>query len=149
MVGAIPQYLSVALILEEGLPLEILATVLQSMRRAADQVGVRIVTGDTKVVERGKGDGIYINTTGVGCVAHSFAIGPEKIRCGDKILVSGDLGRHGIAVMAQREGLAFGTTITSDCAPLVVPVQRLLESGIDIHCMRDITRGGLSSALTN
>lgn len=147
MAGAQPACLSLGLIIEEGLEMTTLLRVLQSMRRAADEAGVRIVTGDTKVVDRGKGDGLYVNTAGIGYVAANVDIQPARIRNGDVILVNGDLGRHGIAVMAQREGLAFEATLESDCASLVGPVHRLLNAGLDIHCLRDLTRGGLSSAL--
>lgn len=147
MAGAIPQYVSVGFILEEGLAMETLWRVVQSMAQAAKEVGVTIVTGDTKVVDRGQGDGIFINTAAIGAINHSFSIQPQSIAEGDRILVSGDLGRHGIAIMAQREGLAFETTITSDCGALGPAVQSLLEAGIEVHCLRDLTRGGLSSAV--
>lgn len=147
MAGAHPAYLSLGLIIEEGLEMTTLLRMLQSMRRAADEVGVRIITGDTKVVDRGKGDGLYINTAGIGYVAEAVDIQPGRIKADDIILVSGDLGRHGIAVMAQREGLAFETTLESDCASLVQPVHKLLDAGIGVHCLRDLTRGGLTSAL--
>ena len=145
--GAQAKYLSVSLILEEGLDMQVLHRILVSMRRAADETGVRNVTGVTKVVDRGKGDGLYINTTGLGFVNEQVKIHPQQIKPGDRILVSGDLGRHGIAVMAKREGLQFDSQIESDCAPLNKIVQELIESGIDIHCLRDITRGGLVSIL--
>ena len=147
MAGAQPLYLSAGFILEEGLPMETLWSVVQSMQQTAAEIGVTIVTGDTKVVDRGKGDGIFINTSGVGVVPAGVSIGPSQVQPGDAILLSGDVGRHGIAIMALREGLEFETTIASDCAPLVRPVQALLEGGIDIHCLRDLTRGGLASAL--
>jgi hydrogenase expression/formation protein HypE len=147
MCGARPLYLSAGFIIEEGLPMETLWRVVQSMKAAADATGVQLVTGDTKVVDRGKGDGIFINTAGIGEVLAGQAISPASVRDGDVIIVSGDIGRHGIAIMATREGLEFESTITSDCAPLAGMVLSLLESGIDIHCMRDLTRGGLASAL--
>jgi hydrogenase expression/formation protein HypE len=147
MAGAKPLYLSVGFILEEGLPMETLWRVVVSMQRAAERSGVRIVTGDTKVVDRGKGDGIFINTAGIGIKRHSRKIGPGELRAGDLLLVNGDLGRHGIAIMAVREGLTFDTTIESDSAPLADPVEALLSRGIEIHCLRDLTRGGLASAL--
>jgi hydrogenase expression/formation protein HypE len=147
MCGARPLHLSVGLILEEGLPLEELRRILESLRRAADEAGVRIVTGDTKVVDRGKGDGLFINTAAIGLVEHTLEIGPESIREGDIILLSGDIGRHGIAVLAAREGLAFETTIQSDSAPLHEPVLALLQAGLPVHCLRDLTRGGLAAAL--
>jgi hydrogenase expression/formation protein HypE len=117
------------------------------MRHAAHEASVQLVTGDTKVVDKGKGDGIFINTAGVGVIEHNLSISPATVRQGDAILLSGDLGRHGIAIMAQREGLAFETTIESDCAPLAEPVMKLIGAGIEIHCLRDLTRGGLASAL--
>lgn len=147
MGGARPLYLSCSLILEEGLPLKTLERVMASMGRAAEQAGVQLVTGDTKVVERGKGDGLYINTAGVGLLEHDRDIGPGSIRDGDRILLSGDIGRHGMAVMASREGLAFDTPLQSDCAPLHAPVLDLLRAGINVHCLRDLTRGGLATAL--
>ena len=147
MCGARPLYMSVGFIIEEGLPMETLWRIVGSMKRAAETAGVQIVTGDTKVVDKGKGDGIFINTSGVGSVEHSFDISPANIRPGDKLLLSGDLGRHGMAIMAVRQGLAFDSAIESDSAPLWDSVRKLLDTGIDIHCMRDLTRGGLASAL--
>lgn len=147
MSGAMPLALSTGFILEEGLPFEVLWRIALSMRSAADAAGVRIVTGDTKVVDRGKADGVYINTAGIGRIDHELNIGPGSVRPGDALILSGDIGRHGMAVMAKRNGLEFESTISSDCAPLVEPVQRLLASGVDIHCMRDLTRGGLASGL--
>lgn len=147
MAGARPAVLSAGFILEEGLPMETLWRVVCSMRDTAAAAGVRIVTGDTKVVDRGKGDGIFINTTGIGVLDHDLDIGPASVREGDAVLVSGDLGRHGIAIMAVREGLEFESQIQSDCAPLWEPVRALLEAGIAVRCLRDLTRGGLASAL--
>lgn len=147
MGGARPLYLSLGLILEEGLAMETLWRLVRSIHQAAQTAQVQIVTGDTKVVERGKGDGVFINTAGIGIVEHSQSIHPTSIRGGDAILLSGDLGRHGIAVMALREGLTFETAIASDCAPLVRPVLELLSAGIKVHCLRDVTRGGLASVL--
>jgi hydrogenase expression/formation protein HypE len=147
MCGARPLYLSIGLILEEGLPMETLWRIVRSLREAAARARVELVTGDTKVVDRGRGDGLYINTSGVGSITTDGAVGPERIRPGDVVLLSGDIGRHGVAVMAVREGLAFETTIESDCAPLAEPVLALLARGLDVHCMRDLTRGGLASAL--
>ena len=147
MCGARPLYLSSAFILEEGFPMESLRRVVESMRITADEVRVQLVTGDTKVVDKGKGDGIFVNTAGIGVVEHSLKIAPSSVRPGDVILLSGDLGRHGIAIMAMREGLSFETTIESDCAPLWQPIAALLAAGIEIHCLRDLTRGGLSSGL--
>jgi hydrogenase expression/formation protein HypE len=147
MGGARPLWLSAGFILEEGLPMEDLWRVVRSMADAARACDVRIVTGDTKVVDRGKGDGIYINTAGVGVVEHDLRIGPASVRPGDAVLISGDVGRHGIAVMAVREGLEFETTIESDSAPVALAVENLWKSGVRIHCLRDLTRGGLASAL--
>ena len=147
MSGARPLYLSVGLILEEGLPLETLQRVIQSMQQTAEMADVQLVTGDTKVVDRGKGDGLYINTAGIGILDHNLRIEPASIRPGDVILLNGDVGRHGIAVMAKREGLAFEMTIESDCASLAGLVMDLIPSGIEIHCLRDLTRGGLAGAL--
>lgn len=147
MCGARPLYLTAGFIIEEGLPVEQLTRVAGSMRQAALAAGVALVTGDTKVVERGKGDGLFINTAGVGLVAGDLEIGPERVAPGDAVLLSGDVGRHGIAIMARREGLEFESTVTSDCAPLVGPVMALLEAGIEVHCLRDLTRGGLATAL--
>jgi hydrogenase expression/formation protein HypE len=147
MCGARPAWLSAGFIIEEGLPMETLWRVVQSMRRAADSAGVRIVTGDTKVVDRGKADGLFINTAGVGVVAPGVRIAPQEVRPGDAVLVSGDLGRHGMAIMAVREGLEFESAIESDSAPVNGLAQALIEAGIEIHCLRDLTRGGLASAL--
>jgi hydrogenase expression/formation protein HypE len=147
MCGARPLYLSTGFILEEGLDTEKLWQIIQSMKRSAAEAGVALVTGDTKVVDRGKGDQIFINTAGVGVVEHDLTIGPKQVREGDAIILSGDIGRHGIAIMAAREGLEFETAIESDCAPLSTTVRSLIDGGIDIHCMRDLTRGGLASAL--
>ncbi len=147
MCGARPLYLSAGFILEEGLPMATLQTVVNSMKEAARQAEVRIVTGDTKVVPKGKGDGIFINTAGVGRREHSFTIHPESVRSGDVVLLSGDVGRHGMAVMAAREGLGFENPIKSDCAPVSRLALKLLDAGIELHCMRDLTRGGLATAL--
>jgi hydrogenase expression/formation protein HypE len=147
MCGARPLWLSAAFIVEEGLPTETLARVVASMREAARVAGVQLVTGDTKVVERGKGDGLYLATAGIGLVEHALEISPASVRPGDAILVSGDLGRHGIAIMACREGLELETTIESDCAPLWGLVQALLAENVRVHCLRDLTRGGLAAAL--
>ena len=147
MCGARPLYLSSALILEEGLAMDTLRSVVESMRVCAAAVGVQFVTGDTKVVDKGKGDGIFVNTAGIGVIEHKVSISPKNVRPGDAILLSGDIGRHGIAIMATREGLSFESAIESDCAPLWEPVAALLAAGIEIHCLRDLTRGGLSSGL--
>ncbi|GAB3096255.1 hydrogenase expression/formation protein HypE [Aestuariicella hydrocarbonica] len=147
MAGARPRYLSCSLIIEEGLPLETLTTILDSMAAAAKECEVAIVTGDTKVVDRGHGDGLYINTAGIGVREWPGTIAPQSIQPGDAIVLSAGVGRHGLAIMAQREGLQFDTPITSDCASLLPAVTTLLENGIDVHCMRDATRGGLASIL--
>jgi hydrogenase expression/formation protein HypE len=147
MCGAQPRWLSAAFILEEGLSFETLGRVVHSMALAAKDCGVPIVTGDTKVVDRGKGDGIYINTSGIGVVPSSVTVGPQRVRPGDGILVSGDLGSHGIAVLSVRDGLSFAGEVGSDSAPLHRVVADLIESGVEIHCLRDLTRGGLASAL--
>jgi hydrogenase expression/formation protein HypE len=147
MCGARPLYLSAAFILEEGLPLETLQRVVESMQTAATIAGVHVVTGDTKVVDKGKGDGLYINTAGIGVIEHPLMIAPQSVCAGDAIILSSDIGRHGMAVMAVREGLEFESPITSDCAPLAASVQRLLDQKIGLHCLRDLTRGGLASGL--
>jgi hydrogenase expression/formation protein HypE len=147
MCGARPLYLSAAFILEEGLPMETLWTVIQTMKKSADHAGVKIITGDTKVVDKGKGDGIFINTSGVGIIEHSLKIHPKSIQPGDVVLLSGDIGRHGIAIMVARESLGFQNQIESDCAAVSHLVQSLIDANIEIHCMRDLTRGGLATAL--
>ncbi len=147
MSGARPLYLSLGMILEEGLPMETLWQVVLSIREAAQATGVQIVTGDTKVVDRGKGDGVFLNTSGVGVIEHDLLIAPQSVRTSDAVILSGDIGRHGIAVMAVREGLEFESAIESDCAPLAEPVLALIEAGIEVHCLRDLTRGGLASAV--
>jgi hydrogenase expression/formation protein HypE len=147
MCGAKPLYLSAGFILEEGLSLDVLQRVVNSMAEAARAAGVPVVTGDTKVVDRGKGDGIFINTAGVGLVPDGVRVLPTLIRPGDAILVSGDLGSHGVAVLSVREGLTFAGNVESDSAPLHHIVADLIESSIDIHCLRDLTRGGLASVL--
>ncbi len=147
MCGARPLYLSCGFILEEGLEMRVLRSVVSAMKDAALQAGVALVTGDTKVVDKGKGDGIFINTAGIGAVEHEREIGPRAVEPGDAILVSGDLGTHGVAILSVREGLEFEVPIKSDTAPLWEPVEALFRAGIDVHCLRDLTRGGLASAL--
>jgi hydrogenase expression/formation protein HypE len=147
MCGAEPLYLSAGFIIEEGLPTEALWRITQSMGGAAEEAGVQLVTGDTKVVDKGKGDGLFINTAGIGLLNHRLVVGPGSIRPGDAVLLSGDLGRHGIAIMAAREGLAFESEIESDCASLAGLVRSLFEGGLHVHCLRDLTRGGLASAV--
>lgn len=145
MCGARPLFLSLGLILEEGLPMETLWVIVQSIQTAATAAQVQIVTGDTKVVDSGKGDGIYINTAGIGLIEHKRIIAPRSIQAGDAVVISGDIGRHGVAIMATR--LDFETSIESDSAAVAADVLSLIEAGIDIHCLRDLTRGGLASAL--
>ncbi|MCK6470909.1 MAG: hydrogenase expression/formation protein HypE [Dehalococcoidia bacterium] len=147
MAGARPAYLSAGFVLEEGLGLEELQRVVASMREAAAACGVELVTGDTKVVDRGKGDGLFINTTGLGLVENGLSLHPRAVRPGDAVLVSSDVGRHGIAVLSVREGLAFETPVESDCAPLTPLVQALLDANLSLHCLRDATRGGLATVL--
>ncbi len=139
MSGAKPIALSLGVILEEGFKTEELWNIAMSIREASLQGGVKVVTGDIKVVERGKGDGIYLNTSGIGLIQHNLDIGPRAIERGDLLIISGDIGRHGIAVMAVREGL-FDVNVESDTAPLHEPVLALIENGVEIHCLRDITR---------
>lgn len=147
MCGARPRWMSVGFILEEGLPMATLARVVASMQQAAQAIGLRIVTGDTKVVERGKGDGVYINTSGIGEVLVDDFVGPAAVCPGDAILLSGDIGRHGMAIMAQREGLEFESSLESDSAHLWPCVEALIAAGVQLHCLRDLTRGGLAAAL--
>jgi hydrogenase expression/formation protein HypE len=148
MCGARPLHLSVGFILEEGLPMEDFWRVIQSMRQAADTAGVTLVTGDTKVVDRGKADKIFVNTSGVGVIPDGVNIHPGRAQPGDKILLSGAMAVHGIAIMSVREGLEFETEIASDTAPLNSLVDALVAAKIDIHVLRDPTRGGITSALT-
>ena len=146
--GAIPRFLSASFILEEGLPLAQLAAIVEAMARAAAAAGVQIVTGDTKVVERGHGDGCYISTAGVGVLRPGIAVGPHRAQPGDTVLVSGTLGDHGMAVMSVREGLEFESPIRSDCAALSGLIADVLDAaGAAVHAMRDPTRGGLASTL--
>ncbi|HQJ49989.1 MAG TPA: hydrogenase expression/formation protein HypE, partial [Verrucomicrobiota bacterium] len=147
MAGARPRYLSAAFIIEEGLPMETLWKITASMQQAAQAAGVQIITGDTKVVDKGKGDGLFINTAGIGILEHSLRIAPQSVQPGDAILVSGDVGRHGMAIMAVREGLEFESAIRSDSAPVAEAVLQLIQAGLEIHCLRDLTRGGLTSVL--
>jgi hydrogenase expression/formation protein HypE len=146
--GAIPRYLSASFILEEGLPMAKLAAIVDAMARAAASAGVHIVTGDTKVVERGHGDGIYINTAGIGELRTGVNVGPRNAMPGDAILVSGTVGDHGMAIISVREGLEFESQIRSDCAPLNGLIDDVLSAaGLAVHAMRDPTRGGLASTL--
>jgi hydrogenase expression/formation protein HypE len=147
MGGAQPLFLSAGFILEEGFPIEDLQRIVASMANAAAAVGVAVVTGDTKVVERGKGDGVFINTTGIGLVPGNLRMSASHARPGDRVILSGPIGDHGIAILAEREGLEFETAIVSDSAPLHELVAAMLDASTEIRCMRDPTRGGLSSAL--
>ncbi len=147
MAGAVPLYLSAAFILEEGFPLADLARIVESMARAAQEAGVAIVTGDTKVVERGKGDGVFITTTGIGVVPAGVNISGERARPGDAIIVNGPIGDHGVAILSLRENLSFGTAIQSDTAALHGLVAAMVGAVADIHVMRDPTRGGLATTL--
>ena len=147
MAGARPLYLAAGFILEEGLPLSGLAIVVRSMARAVNEAGVPVVTGDTKVVERGKGDGIFITTTGVGVVPEGIQISGDRARPGDAILVNGTMGDHGVAVMSKRENLGFETEIESDSVALHGLVAAMVEAVPDIRCLRDPTRGGLATTL--
>ncbi len=147
MSGARPLWLTAGFILEEGLEMEVLERVVRSMAEAARDAGVQIVAGDTKVVERGHGDGIYINTAGVGIVIEGIEVGPDRALPGDVVLISGTFGDHGIAVLSQREGLAFETELLSDSAALNGMIEALLVAAPHTHCLRDPTRGGLAAAL--
>ena len=147
MCGARPLYISCGLILEEGLPMEDLWRVIVSIREAAASAGVKVITGDTKVVEKGKGDGVFINTSGIGEVLPGLDVGPHRLRPGDEILISGPIGLHGIAIMALREGIDLETEIRSDTAAVYPLIEALTADGLDLHMLRDPTRGGVSSAL--
>lgn len=145
--GARPLFLSAAFILEEGLPLDDLSRIVTSMNRACREAGVNMVTGDTKVVHRGKGDKVFINTTGIGLIERAIEISADRARPGDKVLLSGAVAAHGVAIMLAREEMEFERPILSDTAPLNGLVDDMLRVSLDIHCMRDLTRGGLASAL--
>jgi hydrogenase expression/formation protein HypE len=145
--GARPLYLSAAFILEEGLPLADLQRIVASMRAAAEEAGVLVVTGDTKVVDRGKADGCFITTTGVGLVEHARQISADRARPGDAVILSGPIAEHGMAIMAARAELELETPVASDTAPLHRMVLDVLASGADVHCLRDPTRGGVATAL--
>jgi hydrogenase expression/formation protein HypE len=148
MGGAQPLFLSAAFIIEEGLPMEALRRIVDSLHRAAAAAGVEVVTGDTKVVEKGSGDGLFLNTSGLGLVPEGVRLSADQARPGDRVLLSGSIGEHGIAVLAQREGLEFESQIVSDSAPLHTLVAAMLAAAPGaIHCLRDPTRGGVSSAL--
>ena len=149
MCGARPLYLSAGFILEEGLEMETLRTVVNSMQQSAAKANVKLVTGDTKVVDKGKGDGIFVNTSGIGVIEANVktAIGPQSVQPGDALIVSGDLGRHGIAILSVREGLEFESPILSDTDSVWPAVEALLNARIDVHCLRDLTRGGLATTM--
>ncbi|HWP95679.1 MAG TPA: hydrogenase expression/formation protein HypE [Syntrophomonadaceae bacterium] len=145
--GAKPLYMSTAFIIEEGFPLDDLEKIVQSMAQTAARVGVALVTGDTKVVEKGSADGLFINTAGIGVIGAGIDYRPTRLQPGDRIIVSGPVGDHGLAILAQREGLRFDTPTTSDCAPLYGIGQALESFAPDVRCMRDPTRGGLATVL--
>jgi hydrogenase expression/formation protein HypE len=146
--GAVPKFLTAGFILEEGFPLAQLAAIVSAMANAAANAGVKIVTGDTKVVERGHGDGVYINTAGVGLIRPGLTLGPQHAMPGDVVIVSGTIGDHGMAIMSVREGLEFESQIRSDCAALNRLIGDVLDAvGSSVHAMRDPTRGGLASTL--
>jgi hydrogenase expression/formation protein HypE len=145
MLGAKPLYLSLSVIIEEGFSQSTLKNIAASIADTAKHIGVEIVTGDTKVVEAGKGDGLYINTAGIGIIMQQPYPCVQRIRTGDVLIVSNDIGRHGCAVMAKRQGLNFDTELGSDAAPLNHVVEDLLDQGMDLHCLRDLTRGGLAT----
>jgi hydrogenase expression/formation protein HypE len=147
MCGARPLYLSAGFILEEGLAMETLRRIAGDMGAAARRAGVTLVTGDTKVVDKGKGDGVFINTSGIGVVENGREISPAAVQAGDAVVISGDVGAHGVAILSVREGLEFEGAIASDTAPLWEPVEALLRAGVEVHCLRDLTRGGLATAL--
>ena len=147
MAGARPLVLSTAFILEEGTALAELGRVAEAVGAAARAAGVKLVTGDTKVVDSGSGDGVYVNTAGIGIVGDGVDIRPERARPGDVVSVSGDIGVHGVAVMSCREGLEFGTAVASDCAALHGLVATMLATGADLHVLRDPTRGGVAASL--
>jgi hydrogenase expression/formation protein HypE len=147
MVGARPLYITAGLILEEGFPLDDLKKILSSMSEAAKKAGVKIVAGDTKVVNKGKGDGIFINTSGIGIIEEGIDIMPSKIMPGDKVILSGPIGNHGISIIGERNGLSFEPPVLSDTAPLNSLVSDMLNITKEIHAMRDPTRGGLATSL--
>ncbi len=149
MSGAVPMYLSLAFIIEEGLPVSELKKILVSIKQAVDEAGVKIVTGDTKVVNQGSADKLFINTAGVGIVPPGVDISAANALPGDRIIVNGNIGDHGIAVLSQREGLKFQSPVKSDCAPLNRLVAEMLEASTNIHCLRDPTRGGLATTLND
>ena len=145
--GARPLYLSAAFIIEEGTGIDELSRIVDSMGATAREAGVSIVTGDTKVVERGKGDGVFINTAGIGVVPEGCELSPERIGVGDAVIISGTVGDHSIAIMAQREGIRMEVSVESDCAPLYPLISDILATGAEVKAMRDPTRGGLATVL--
>ncbi len=147
MTGAKPLYLSAGFILEEGLSMETLGQITTAFAAAAEKADVQVVTGDTKVVDKGHGDGLFINTTGIGLISPGVQIAPDNAQVGDAVIVSGTTGDHGMAIMSVREGLEFETIIRSDTAPLHELVETMLAASLDINCLRDATRGGLAAAL--
>jgi hydrogenase expression/formation protein HypE len=147
MCGAIPLYISVGLIIEEGLPINDFQKIIKSMAKAADRAGVKIVTGDTKVVPRGKADKIFINTSGVGMIPEGVNVSGSRALPGDKIILSGTMADHGIAILTAREGLTFDGDLKTDSAPLNHMVKTLLSSGCEVHVLRDPTRGGVGTTL--
>jgi hydrogenase expression/formation protein HypE len=147
MVGAKPLYITVGFILEEGFPLDDLKKVISSMSDAAEKADVKIVAGDTKVVNKGKGDGIFINTSGIGIIKDRIDISPSRVKIGDKVIISGPIGNHGISIMGERNGLTFEPPVLSDTAPLNSLVRDMLKITKKVHAMRDPTRGGLATTL--
>jgi len=147
MSGATPLYLTCGFILEEGMPLDQLGVIVTSMGAAAEAAGVQLVTGDTKVVDKGHGDGVYINTSGIGIIPHDMDIAPHKAQAGDVIIVSGTIGDHGMAIMSVREGLEFDSEIVSDTAPLNHLIATMMAASSNIRVLRDPTRGGVASSL--
>lgn len=147
MMGAVPRYLTASFIIEEGFPRELLQRISESMAAAARLAGVRIVSGDTKVVDRGKGDGVFINTAGIGFIGRGVSLHPSNVVPGDRVIISGSVGNHGVAVMSERVGLSFSPPVLSDTAALNSMVELMLSSTREIHAMRDPTRGGLATTL--
>ncbi len=146
MSGAKPLFISLSLIVEEGFSLEKLERIMESIKNASKKAGILVITGDTKVVERGKGDGIYINTSGIGIIEHTLDITPYSVKPGDRIIINGPVGMHGIAVMIERENLKI-EGVKSDTQPLNFIVQKLIDEKVEIHCLRDPTRGGVATSL--
>jgi hydrogenase expression/formation protein HypE len=149
MSGARPLYLSLSLIIEEGLPIAELKKIVASIHKTADEAEVKIITGDTKVVNQGNADKLFINTAGIGIIPEGANISAANARAGDRIIINGNIGDHGIAVLSQREGLKFQVPVPSDCAPLNKLVAEMLATSADIHCLRDPTRGGLATTLND